>query len=230
MAEHARGLQAPIVCQRHGISERTLYRWARAMARARAEEAAEAPAAPAADDDAALVREVLKIVVAALGEQERLRVVQLVRSRLHVSREAVRRLLGVAELDDVGSGGVQRRVGIPLAHRRPDAPVADHFGVAPWLGVYESRNRYQFIRNAGRSGISMLAEAQRAGCTDLVVVDVGARVSDRIDPSRLRVWRSVSRIGGREQVRLLEQGALEAWPRMLVTLPSGIAGGRPRPA
>ena len=37
LREYEAGVKAPVVCQRYGISESTLYKWRRASARARAE-------------------------------------------------------------------------------------------------------------------------------------------------------------------------------------------------
>lgn len=218
VAEHRRGVRTPIVCQRYGISERTLHRWTRVFVRALAEEA---PATAAVQDAVDPCSEALRIVLRSLTDAQRRRALQLVGSQLGLSHDGVTRLVGfgnAAAGADAPPHDSPRRIGVALRRRLPDAPLADEFGQAPWLLVIAPPDQTRFIRNFGLSGVSAAAALVDAGCTDVVALHLGPRARERLGRGGVRLWQGLPGIGARELARRSVQHDLAPWPASLVTL------------
>jgi predicted Fe-Mo cluster-binding NifX family protein len=224
--EYEAGVKAPVVCRRYGISERTLYRWRRAHARARAESGQ----APQKGGDAArslLCEQGLRIVGGILRGADRDRAVRALESRLEVSRAEARRMLG---LDQLGAEAGAERVGIPVTHRRLDARLSKDFGKSRWLAVYEPSGRIEFLRNVGMSGVSAAMALRDAGCRDVIVPHVGPRAQAALEEAGLRLWRGRAGEPAQELVMSLAREALAPWPSGLVTLSRRSAAGPPVPS
>jgi transposase-like protein len=102
------GVKAPVVCHRHGISERTLYRWRRTIHAGRhGPHPGSDPRPDAERGEGALAADALRIVVAGLGPGGQLRALQAVEAGLRITRARARQLLGLARERDseADSGG-----------------------------------------------------------------------------------------------------------------------------
>ncbi|MFL5303417.1 MAG: transposase [Anaeromyxobacteraceae bacterium] len=207
------GIKVPVICQRYGISERTLTRWNRQSARARAERGvslrAEAGAAEVARGEDAL-----RIVAALLPLDLHDRAVRALESRLGITRGEARRILGLCETPAAGS----TRVGMPVVQRTSQTPLANDFGKSRWLAVHEHPGRLEFLSNPGLSGVSAAAALGEAGCRDVIALHLGARAQERLASSGIRMWRGREGVPARELVAALARGELEPWPSGLVAL------------
>jgi predicted Fe-Mo cluster-binding NifX family protein len=211
LRDYAAGVTGPVVCQRYGISERTLYRWNRADARARAEAGVGARGEAAGRED--LHRAALEVVAGLLPRALRERAERALQQELRITRSQARRMLEPAAAPEGAD-----RVGVPLARRHLEAPVADEFGKAPWLAVVELAGSVRFVRNTGQSGVWAATALRDAGCREVVVAHVGARAGAQLERHGLRVWRAAAGRTARDQIAALRRGELEAWPTGLVTL------------
>lgn len=217
------GVTVPVVCQRHGMSERTLYRWRRRSVRARAETGL--PLRIVSDGAGDVFRRALPIVAGLLAPEARERAAAVLRSALSVSRAEARRMLGL----DRESGRPSPRVGFAMARRRLEAPLSLEFGKAPWLGVWSSPDSGEFLRNVGLSGVAAAAAFRDAGCSDVIALHLGRRAEDALREHGIRLWRGIPGRPARELVEALRRGELAPWPSDLVTLappPRRPAGGR----
>ena len=215
--EYEAGVKAPVVCQRYGISERTLYRWRRADARRRAE----AGAAPAPEPEpdvarATVCEKALRIVAGMLPGEERDRAVRAIESQLELSRAEARRMLGLDE--PAGEQPGSARVGMPVTHRRLDAPLSMDFGKSRWLAVYAPPGRFRFVRNVGLSGVSAAAALRDARCVDVIVPHVGPRAHAALEGAGMRIWCGRAGAPARQLADELARGALPRWPSSLVSL------------
>lgn len=90
VAAHRRGEKSPVICNRHGISERTLYRWIRSV------KPHGGAGRGGVEGDGALYRAALHAVAAGLDGDERDRAVHEIRTTLQLNRDRAERLLGPA--------------------------------------------------------------------------------------------------------------------------------------
>ena len=209
----AAGVKVPVVCQRYGISERTLTRWKRQSARARAERGAPLRAEAGAGE-IARAADALRIVAALLPLDRHDRAVRALEARLGITRGEARRMLGLCERPAPGGA----RVGMPVAQRTSQTPLAGDFGKARWLAVHEHPDRLEFLRNPGLSGVSAAAALGEAGCQDVIALHLGPRARERLAASGIRTWRGREGVPARELVAALARGELEPWPSGLVVL------------
>jgi predicted Fe-Mo cluster-binding NifX family protein len=211
LRDYASGVTGPVVCQRHGISERTLYRWHRSDARSRAE--AGLGERGDAGDRGDLHRAALELVAGLLPRALRERAERVVQQELRITRAQARRMLQPAAAPEGADC-----VGLPVARRHLDAPVTQEFGKAPWLAVVELAGAARFVRNTGQSGVWAATTLRDAGCRDVVVEHVGARAGAQLERYGVRLWRAAAGRTAREQIAALRRGELTAWPTGLVTL------------
>ena len=231
MRQFEAGVKVPAVCQRHGISERTLYRWRRDVERERARAATVAAAPVGEGPEAALTGEALRVVVGTLAPAEQERAVRLVELTLRITRSRARQILGL----DGDRASSAPRVGMALARRSGDGPLSKEFGKSRWLAVWSGRGAPELLRNGVLTGTGAADALVRAGCRDVIALHLGPRACDRLRASGLYLWRGVPRASGRELVARLARGELEPWPTELIALSGpnsgkGADAGAVRPA
>ncbi len=67
------------------------------------------------------------------------------------------------------------RIGFTLLKNADNSPLSPHFGMAKWLGIYDTESgKMEFERNTGLNGRSVADAFARAGCTHAVFAHIGA--------------------------------------------------------
>jgi predicted Fe-Mo cluster-binding NifX family protein len=99
-------------------------------------------------------------------------------------------------------------IGLPLLKDSLDSPLSQHFGKAKWLLVYQSPERYQFLRNTGLSGHFVVQALVGAGCTDVVILHAGSGAWGHLQQGGVRTWLGEPGVPARDLVRRLEEGGL----------------------
>ena len=197
------GVKVPVIHQKYGISDRTLYRWRRGQARARAKSGVALRPHPDLPI-VAVLEGALRVVVALLSPEQRVRAMRALESELGTTRAEARRLLELA--DAPAPGGA--RVGMALSRPGAAAPLAEEFGKAHWLGVHVPPDGFQVVQNVGRSGVAAATALRDAGCQEVITLHLGARALERLTTAGLRIWRGHAGTPARELVAALARGEL----------------------
>ena len=206
------GLKAPLVCLRHGIAERTLYRWQRELARTRAEPGVPPSGRVRVASASNLYREALRTALEALQPTERERVVGVIAGRLGLTPARARALFGTGP--DAGEG----RIGLTVPRRSVTAELAERFGKARWILVQSAKGHLTFERNVALSGESVVSALRAAGCKDVVVSSLCTRALTQLHDAGIRVWRGTAGRPALEQALRCRRGELETASESLVHL------------
>lgn len=79
------------------------------------------------------------------------------------------------------------RIGFTLLKNADTSPLSPHFGMAKWLGIYDTETGLmRFERNAGLNGRSVADAFARAGCTHAVFTHIGAPALGHLEAHRIR--------------------------------------------
>jgi predicted Fe-Mo cluster-binding NifX family protein len=100
------------------------------------------------------------------------------------------------------------KVGLALSRMEIDAPAAEHFGKARWLLVFESPERFIFLRNTELDGQSVVEAFAWRGCTDVVARRMGPGAYASATAAGMKVWTVGAGVTGRAAVKRLAAGEL----------------------
>lgn len=119
------------------------------------------------------------------------------------------------------------KIGMTLSRERLEDPLAQHFGKAKWLVVWDSAGGAQFIPNQGLNGRWVAETFAAAGCTLVVASHLGPGALAHLRAAGIRVLEGRPDAPALELARLAEAGEL---PDLLEAAPhpsgSGCCGER----
>lgn len=109
------------------------------------------------------------------------------------------------------------RIAVMMSSNRPEDPMSEHFGKAPWMMFAESLNCardsiLEFAKNDGMNGRSTAMLALVNGCSDVVLVEIGDGALRHLQAAKIRIWTVPAPVSGREALRLFAEGGLSAAP------------------
>ncbi len=76
-----------------------------------------------------------------------------------------------------------------LSHANVDAPLAEHFGKAKWLLVYEGPDRFELISNTGLNGRHVAEVFAAHGCSDVIAMHMGAGAHAHVAEAGMKAWQ-----------------------------------------
>jgi predicted Fe-Mo cluster-binding NifX family protein len=100
------------------------------------------------------------------------------------------------------------KVGLTLSRNALDVPLAQHFGMAKWLLIYESDTAFEFVRNEELSGRGVVEVLQQRGCSDAVFSNIGQGALEHLKAAGIRGWYGAPDVPVRELIERLERGEL----------------------
>jgi len=102
------------------------------------------------------------------------------------------------------------KIGITVAQNSLNAPLALHFGKTKWILIYESAESFEFIRNEKLVGRNVVDLYQEAGCSDVIVNNIGSGAMRNLKAAGIQAWHGSLNIPARKLIATLKQGALKA--------------------
>jgi predicted Fe-Mo cluster-binding NifX family protein len=96
-----------------------------------------------------------------------------------------------------------------MSRKDLDASLAQHFGMAKWLLIYESEDAFEFVRNEELYGRGVVDALVARGCTDAVFVNIGWGALGHLESAGIRAWYGPPDVPARELIHRLGRGELE---------------------
>jgi predicted Fe-Mo cluster-binding NifX family protein len=100
------------------------------------------------------------------------------------------------------------KIGMTLSRDRLEDPLAQHFGKAKWLLVWDSAGGAQFIPNQGLNGRWVAETFAAAGCTLVVANHLGPGALVHLREAGIRVLEGAPDKAAVELARLADKGEL----------------------
>lgn len=105
------------------------------------------------------------------------------------------------------------RIAVMMSANRPDAPLSGHFGKAPWIMVSEGGKAVpDFMQNEQGNGRSAAECILNAGCTDVLLREIGDGALVRLQAAGVHAWAVLGAISGDEALKLFADRALAPVP------------------
>jgi len=106
-----------------------------------------------------------------------------------------------------------RKIGLTLSKNTLEAPLAQHFGKAKWMLIYESAKSFEFVRNDALIGRHVVNICAEKGCTDVIFSHIGWGALRHLREEGIKTWYGPSNVPAQELIACLKRGGLtEALP------------------
>lgn len=100
------------------------------------------------------------------------------------------------------------QIAMTLLDAATDAPLAGHFGRAPWLGIFSEHGPLELIRNTALHGKGVAALIGAARCSDAIVGGIGPGAHARLRAAGVRVWQAPAGVAAPEALDAFVAGRL----------------------
>jgi predicted Fe-Mo cluster-binding NifX family protein len=105
------------------------------------------------------------------------------------------------------------KVGVMMSADCADGPMSSHFGKAEWILIADTENPgLDFVKNDGLNGKSAVAIVIGAGCTDVILADIGDGALGHLQAAQIRAWAAPALVAGDEALRMFREGQLHPVP------------------
>jgi len=100
------------------------------------------------------------------------------------------------------------KIGMTLSRESVEDPLAQHFGKAKWLLVWDSAGPARFIPNQGLNGRWVAEAFAAAGCSLVVASHLGSGALEHLRQAGIRVLEGAPEMPASELARRAEAGQL----------------------
>ena len=105
------------------------------------------------------------------------------------------------------------KIGVMMSADRAGEQMSSHFGKAEWVMTVDTETgAIQFVKNDGLNGKSAVAIVIGAGCTDVILADIGESALGHLQAAQIRAWAAPAPVAGDEALRMFREGKLPPVP------------------
>ena len=105
------------------------------------------------------------------------------------------------------------KIGVMMSAHAVDEKMSSHFGKAEWVMVADTESStIGFEKNDALNGKSAVEIVIRAGCTDVILTDIGDGALRHLQAASIRSWVVPEPVSGSEAFRMFGEGLLTLLP------------------
>ena len=119
-----------------------------------------------------------------------------------------------------------RKIGLTLSKNNLDASLAQHFGKAKWILIYENSKCFEFVRNENLIGRYVVDIFVQKECSDVICHHIGWGAHRHLQEKGIKTWHGPPKVSAQELLGQLTREELQEVIPIPSSTPNRLRKGR----